>query len=250
MHLLCLVAMEPPASLGADAIRDEKVKVLRALRPLTPQCVAGGLVRAQYAGGHIGGEPVVGYRDLDGVAPDSTTETFVAFKVFVDNWRWSSVPFYLRTGKRLPVRRTEISIHFKPVPQVLFNVPPTGPLSPNVLAVHVQPDEGIAMEFHVKEPGAAMRIRRQEMEFGYAASFGGAPPDAYQRLLLDAALGEATLFTRDDEVEAAWEFVDPILEGCRLRAGGALPTYPAGTWGPPQAERLVAADGNRWHLAD
>jgi len=250
MHLLCLVAMEPPASLGADAIRDEKVKVLRALRPMTPQCVPGGVVRAQYAAGQIGGQHVGGYRELDRVAPDSTTETFVAFKAHVDNWRWSGVPFYLRTGKRLPVRRTAISIHFKPVPQVLFNAPPTGPLSPNVLTVRVQPDEGISMEFHVKVPGAAMRIRRHKMEFGYAESFGAAPPNAYQRLLLDAALGDATLFTRDDEVEAAWEYVGPLIEGCRQQAGKPLPTYPAGTWGPPRAERLIAEDGNRWHVVD
>jgi len=250
MHLLCLVAMEPPVSLDATAIRNEKVKVLQALRPLDAACAAAGVVRAQYAAGRIDGEAVPGYRELPDVPDDSTTETFVAFKAFVDNWRWSGVPFYFRTGKRLPARRTEISIHFKPVPQVLFNAPPTGPLAPNVLAVRVQPNEGISMEFQVKAPGMPARIRKLRMDFDYAEAFGSAPPEAYQRLLLDAALGDATLFTRDDEVEAAWAFIDPILEGCAMQPCECLGAYPAGTWGPKAADDLVALDGNRWHVAE
>jgi glucose-6-phosphate 1-dehydrogenase len=249
MHLLCLVAMEPPVSLGADAIRSEKVKVLQALRPISPECAANGVVRAQYVAGSIDGERVPGYRELPDVADGSLTETYAAFKAFVDNWRWSGVPFYLRTGKRLPERRTEISIHFRPVPQVLFNIPPTGPLAPNVLVVRVQPNEGISLDFQVKAPGAAMRIQRLKMDFNYAESFGSAPPEAYQRLLLDAALGDATLFTRDDEVESAWRFVSPILEGCAMQPPGRLAPYEAGTWGPKEADALIAADGNRWHLA-
>ena len=249
MHLLCLVAMEPPVSLGAEAIRGEKVKVLQSLRPIGPQCAAAGVVRAQYTAGAVEGHPCRGYRELEGIPPDSTTETYVAFKAFVDNWRWSGVPFYLRTGKRLAARRTEISIHFKPVPQVLFNTPPMGPIAPNVLAVRVQPDEGISMEFQVKVPGLATRIQRLKMDFGYAEAFGRTPPDAYRRLLLDAALGDATLFARGDEVELAWGFVCPILAGCALPTAAPLATYEAGSWGPAEADALIAADGNRWHVA-
>jgi len=249
MHLLCLVAMEPPTSLGADAIRGEKVKVLRALRPITPHCAASGVVRGQYAAGEVDGRTVPGYRELPDVADESTTETYVAFQAFVDNWRWSGVPFFLRTGKRLAARRTEVSIHFRAVPQVLFNTPPMGPLAPNVLAIRVQPDEGISMEFQVKVPGAAMRIQRLKMDFSYAESFGRTPPEAYQRLLLDAALGDATLFPRGDEVEAAWRFVSPILEGCAMQSPECLASYPAGSWGPKEADDLIAAAGNRWHVS-
>ena len=248
MHLLCLVAMEPPSTLTADAVRDEKVKVLRALRTIPPLCAASGVVRAQYAAGGINGRNAPGYREADNVPADSRTETFVAFKAHVDNWRWSGVPFYLRTGKRLPRRCTEISIHFKDVPQVLFNLPPAGPLRPNVLTIRVQPDEGIALEFQAKVPGPAMNIKPLEMDFGYRESFGEAPPDAYQRLLLDAAVGDATLFTRSDEVEAAWQFVAPIIEGCSQDSADNVLQYAAGTWGPQEADELIEADGNRWHL--
>ncbi len=248
MHLLCMVAMEPPASLDADAVRNEKVKVLKALRPIEPQCAASGVVRGQYTAGVVNGQAVPGYRQLEGVGPDSTTETFVAFKAFVDNWRWSGVPFFFRTGKRLPERRTTISIHFRPVPQVLFNAPATGPVDANVLAIRVQPNEGISMEFQVKAPGMAMNIRRLKMDFSHAEAFGREPPEAYQRLLLDAALGDQTLFTRDDEVEAAWEFISPILEGCQIQGGGRLALYKAGTWGPKEAFDLIAEEGNHWHV--
>jgi len=248
MHLLCMVAMEPPGSLDADAVRNEKVKVLRSLRTIEPHCAAGSVVRGQYTAGRIGGRDVPGYRQLEGVAPETTTETFVAFKAFVDNWRWSGVPFYFRTGKRLPERRTTISIHFRPVPQVLFNTPPTGPVAANVLAIRVQPNEGISMEFQVKVPGMAMRIQKLKMDFSHAEAFGSEPPEAYQRLLLDAALGDQTLFTRDDEVEEAWKFVSPILEGCAMQPGQKLAFYEAGTWGPREAFDLIAEDGNRWHV--
>ena len=250
MHLLCLVAMEPPVSLSADHIRDEKVKVLKALRPIPPQCAVNGVVRGQYLAGRVGDQERLGYRQLPDVSDESSTETYAAFKAFVDNWRWSGVPFYLRTGKRLAQRVTEITIHFKPVPQVLYNTPPTGPLPANVLTVRVQPDEGVSMEFHVKVPGAATRIQRRKMDFGYAEAFGSAPPEAYQRLLLDAALGDATLFTRGDEVVAAWRYVEPILEGCAMQSAERLAFYGPGAWGPKEADALIAADGNRWHLRD
>ena len=248
MHLLSLVAMEPPISLTAKAIRSEKVKVLRALRPIRPDCCADGLVRAQYTSGTVDGQAVDGYRQSEGVADDSATETFVAFKAHVDNWRWAGVPFYLRTGKCLPRRCTEISIHFQDVPKVLFNRPPTGPLTPNVLTVRVQPDEGMSLEFQVKAPGPAMNVNPLKMDFSYAEAFGSAPPNAYERLLLDAAVGDATLFTRSDEVSAAWEFVAPMIERCSQPGLAPLAQYPAGTWGPRQADELIEADGRQWNL--
>jgi glucose-6-phosphate 1-dehydrogenase len=248
MHLLCLVAMEPPVTLTADAIRDEKVKVLNALRPIPPLCAANGVVRAQYSSGEINGKTEPGYRQAENVPTDSRTETFVAFKAHVDNWRWTGVPFYLRTGKRLPRRCTEISIHFEDIPQILFNRPPAGPLRPNVLTIRVQPNEGIALEFQTKAPGPAMNIEPLEMDFGYRESFGQAPPDAYQRLLLDAAVGDATLFTRSDEVEAAWAYVAPIIEGCSHDTAADMLQYPAGSWGPKEADELIQTDGNQWRL--
>jgi glucose-6-phosphate 1-dehydrogenase len=247
MHLLCLVAMEPPVTLSADAIRDEKVKVLKALRPIPAQCAANGVVRAQYSAGKIDGQPAIGYLEAENVPEDSSTETFVAFKVHVDNWRWTGVPFYLRTGKSLPRRSTEISIHFEDIPKVLFNRPPAGPLRPNVLTIRVQPDEGIALEFQTKAPGQAMNIKPLEMDFGYRESFGQAPPEAYQRLLLDAAMGDATLFTRSDEVEAAWEFVTPVIEGCSGDSNNML-QYPAGSWGPKEADELIETYERQWRL--
>jgi glucose-6-phosphate 1-dehydrogenase len=245
MHLLCLVAMEAPNTLDPLAVRDEKVKVLRALRPIPSACAANGVVRAQYASGIVDGEEVCGYREENQVAHDSTTETYVACKTFIDNWRWSGVPFYLRTGKRLPIRVTELSVHFKDVPRVLFNAEPFGALERNILGIRIQPNEGISMRFQVKVPGPAMALHPHQMDFGYADSFGRKPPDAYERLLLEAALGDATLFTRSDEVEAAWAFVQPVIEGC---ADEPLPHYPAGSWGPKEADDLIGADGRRWDI--
>jgi len=248
MHLLCLVAMEAPVDLDADSIRDEKVKLLEALRPIPYECIANGVVRAQYTAGVMDGQRVPGYREEEGVAEDSTTETFVAFRTFIDNWRWAGVPFYLRTGKRMPARITEIDIHFKPVPQVLFNADRTAPMVPNVLALRIQPNEGIMLQFQVKVPGPAMQIRPYKMDFGYSEAFGKQPPEAYERLLLDAALGDSTLFTRRDEVEAAWRFVTPVIEGCTEQHLHKLPTYAAGTWGPTEADDLMQADGRLWQL--
>ena len=248
MHLVSLVAMEPPLSLAADSVRDEKVKVLKSLRPLAPCDVPEHVVRGQYAAGQVRGQAVPAYRREEGVAPDSTTETYVAMKLLIDNWRWAGVPFYVRTGKVMPVRITEISIHFKSIPQVLFGAPPRGPVQPNVLAIRIQPNEGISLRFEVKVPGPAMRIEPFQMDFGYADAFGRAAPDAYERLILDAALGDSTLFTRGDEVDAAWQFLAPILEGCREPALREPALYPAGSWGPPEADALLFADGRRWSL--
>ena len=248
MHLLSLIAMEPPVSLTADAIRNEKVKVLKSLRPIPEDCAQNGVVRAQYTAGFAGGEEVPGYRESENVRPNSGTETFVAFKAYIDNWRWAGVPFYLRTGKCLPKRRTEISVHFKKVPSVLFNVEPGNPLGQNVLQIRVQPNEGISLEFQAKAPGPDMNIRPLRMEFDYNKSFGATPPDAYERLLLDAGLGDATLFTRADEVETAWEFVKPVLEKCPRDCCQLISEYRAGTWGPVEADELIAADGKQWHM--
>jgi len=248
MHLVSLVAMEPPVSLNPDAIRDEKVKVLQALRPIPADCAVDRVVRARYEAGTVGGESVRGYREEEGVPDDSRTETFVALKLFIDNWRWAGVPFYLRTGKRMPARITEIGVHFKALPQVLFGAPPYGPLRPNVLAIRIQPNDGITMRFQVKVPGPAIRLEPYQMDFGYAEAFREGSPDAYERLILDAALGDQTRFTRSDEVEAAWAFVQPILDGCRDCDAQCLMTYPAGTWGPETADRLIRDDGRDWML--
>ena len=246
LELLSLVAMEPPIAFDADDVRDEKVKVLRALRPMSADQVAHRTARGQYGRGWVGGREVPGYREESGVAPDSVTETFVALKLFVDNWRWEGVPFYLRTGKRLPKRSTEIAVQFRSAPHMLFRSAEGGPLEPNVLAMHIQPDEGIALRFSAKVPGASMEIRPVHMDFLYGASFDTASPDAYERLLLNCMLGDSTLFTRRDEVEAAWAFVTRILEGWQQAPRPAFPNYEAGTWGPAAADDLMQGDGRRW----
>jgi len=250
MHLLSLMAMEPPVALDADAVRDEKVKLLRSLRPIPRQCVPDDVVRAQYAAGTCCGEEVVGYLEEEGVAADSRTETYVALKTFVDNWRWEGVPFYLRTGKRLAARVTDIAIHFKSVPRVLFGAAGGETLEPNVLTIRIQPNEGISLRFQVKLPGPAVEIRPFQMDFGYVSAFGREPPDPYERLLLDAALGDRTLFIRNDEVEAAWCFVTPLIEACKEQKTARLPTYPAGSWGPKEADALIEADGRRWEITE
>jgi glucose-6-phosphate 1-dehydrogenase len=247
MQLLSLVAMEVPMSLGAETVRDEKVKVLNALRPLTSACVTNDVVRAQYASGKSGGEKVTGYLHEPDVADDSTTETFIAFRSYIDNWRWAGVPFYLRTGKRLPARVTEIAIHFKSIPNILFNTAPFGPMEPNVLVLRIQPDESIMLQFQVKFPGPSMRIEPLKMDFGYSETFGKEPPEAYERLLLDATLGDSTLFTRSDEVEASWAYFMPILQGAN-EPGLLLPSYRSGTWGPKEADELLERDGREWRI--
>ena len=248
IQLLTLVCMEPPTDLGADSVRDEKVKVLRSLRPLGgPEDVARNVVRGQYAAGAINGKSVPGYRDEQNVKPGSQTDTFVAMKVLIDNWRWSGVPIYVRVGKRLPKSAAEIAIEFKQAPDVLFNRA-TESAGANVLVIRIQPDEGVSLRIQSKLPGAALRVEPVKMDFQYGASFGKASPEAYERLLLDAMSGDPTLFARRDEVEQAWQFVDAIEQAWHRGDGKApaLATYPAGSWGPSEADELIERDGRKW----
>ncbi|TAG08511.1 MAG: glucose-6-phosphate dehydrogenase [Verrucomicrobia bacterium] len=248
LQLLSLVAMEPPTDLTADGVRDEKVKVIRSLRPWdTPEKVAANVVRAQYSAGHIDGNPVPGYREEDRVSPESKTEAYVAVRLLIDTWRWSGVPFYIRMGKRLPKKSTEISVHFKPAPGVLFNTPGQGVSGGNVLVIRIQPDEGISLRMISKIPGNNLRLEPVKMDFNYATSFGKGSPEAYERLLLDSIVGDATLFARRDEVEEAWKFIDHI-EHAWHQSGNPpeMAEYVAGSWGPRQADKLLMEDGNQW----
>jgi glucose-6-phosphate 1-dehydrogenase len=245
LQLLCLTAMEPPTDLSADAVRDEKVKVLRALRPLTGKSVAENCVRAQYAAGFIDGQEVPGYREEPGVAPGSTTETYVALRLHIDNWRWAGVPFFVRVGKRLPKSGTEIAIQFRPTPPVLFNRE-SQLQDANALVIRIQPDEGISFRMAAKMPGTLLQIEPVKMDFHYGTSFGKPTPEAYERLLLDAMSGDATLFARRDEVEHAWRFIDGIRTAWADGAAPRLDFYPAGTWGPREADELLAQDGAAW----
>ena len=245
MQLLCLVGMEPPAEFDANSLRDEKVKLLKSIRPLSSQEVAARTVRAQYRAGRVGDQEVPGYRQEAGVAPDSTTDTYVAVKLLVENWRWAGVPFYLRTGKRLPKRSTEITIHFKQAPYLLF-AGEGEERSPNVLTVRVQPDEGIGLQIGAKVPGPEMLLAPVNMDFAYSTAFGAGTPEAYERLLVDCMLGDSTLFIRRDEVEAAWTLVDSIINGWNSSGRRSLPTYEAGTWGPREADDLIGRDGRQW----
>ena len=244
-QLLCLVGMEPPGSLNANAIRDEKVKVLQALRPIDPAAIDETAVRGQYTAGAIKGAAVPGYRDEPGVAEKSCTETFAALCVYVDNWRWADVPFYLRTGKRLGRRVSEVSLQFKDVPHRLFRSRDSKP-SPNVLAMRIQPDEGITLLFDAKVPSSEPEIRAVSMEFDYDTAFQVEAPGAYERLLLDAMIGDSTLFIRRDEVEASWAFLDPLLEAWQKCSDTPIPEYVAGAWGPSEADVMLAADGRVW----
>ena len=246
LQLLCLVGMEPPTDLRADSIRDEKVKVVRSLRRIAGDEVKINVVRGQYTTGSIDGKPVPGYREEKNVNPKSTTETFVALRIKIDNWRWADVPVYMRVGKRLPKSATEISVHFKKAPAVLFNRESVT-LDQNVLVIRIQPDEGISLRMQAKIPGTSLRIEPVKMDFHYKTSFGKASPEAYERLLLDAMSGDATLFARRDEVEQAWAFIDPIEEAWHAKKDAPdLFFYPAGSWGPEQADDLLARDGRAW----
>jgi glucose-6-phosphate 1-dehydrogenase len=238
--------MEPPRSLAADVVRDEKLEVLRSLRPIEGDLVDRQVVRAQYAAGFHLGKAVPGYRDERGVSKTSTTETFVALQLFIDNWRWAGVPFFLRTGKRLPKRASEITVQLKEVPPILFNRNATAPLDANVLTVRIQPDEGFALGISSKIPGPRVKIYPVKMDFRYGSTFGAAPPEAYERLLLDVLAGDPTLFMRRDAVEAAWRFVMPILDRWEEQTASRLAVYPAGEWGPPDADRLIKATGRAW----
>jgi glucose-6-phosphate 1-dehydrogenase len=247
MQLLALVAMEPPTEFSAGNVRDRKMDALRSVQPIVS--AAGGrshVVRAQYRHGWVDGREVPGYLEEPGVAEGSTTDTFVALRLQFDSWRWAGVPFYVRTGKRLPKRTTEIAIQFhRPPLQIFRRVTPT-PLASNLLVINVQPDEGISLRFDAKIPGTRMQVAPVMMNFRYGTTFPGEVPEAYETLLLDAMLGDATLFARHDFVEASWALVTPIHEAWASDRAASLPTYEAGEWGPPEADALVAEDGRRW----
>ena len=246
MQLLSLVAMEPPVDLSADAVRNEKVKVLQALPKWQPADVFRNVVRAQYGKGSIQGAEVPGYLEEKGVAPHSKTDTYVAIRLELNTWRWAGVPFFLRTGKRLPKRATEIAIQFRRPPTELFEADPSGPGSANQLVLRIQPNEGASLTFEAKVPGSRRRLQEVRMDFRYGTAFAVPPPEAYERLLLDAMLGDPTLYTRTDEVESAWRFASAILSAWNEPDAPPPDSYVAGSWGPEAADALVAADGARW----
>jgi glucose-6-phosphate 1-dehydrogenase len=246
LQLVALVAMEPPWSLEPDVVRDMRLAVLRSLRPLTGEAVDAHVVRAQYGPGATGDRPAPGYRREDGVKPDSTTETYVALKVLIDNWRWAGVPFFLRTGKRLARQTTEIVVQLKEVPQVLFNADPAFRVSPNLISLRIHPDEGFSIRVCSKAPGARVVARPVSMDFEYGPSFDRVTPEAYERLLLDVMGGDATLFMRRDSIESSWAWITPILDRWSSRGDRWLPEYAAGSWGPVEAERLIELSGRRW----
>ena len=243
LQLLCLIAMEPPSAFNAEEIREEKTKVMRAVRPIRDASKVA--VRGQYSAGEIEGKAVPGYRQEKGVAPGSRTETFFAFKTFVDNWRWQDVPFYLRTGKRLPRKVSEIDIRFKRVPHLVFDGIPVESLSPNALILRIQPDEGVSLRFETKHPGPKLCMSSVDMDFAYRESFGMAPPEAYERLLLDCMSGDQTLFARRDWVELSWAYLASVQKQWES-SDSPLSSYAAGSWGPEEAERLIGSDGRRW----
>ena len=253
MQLLALTAMEPPSSMTADAVRDEKVKVLKSIRWLTPETIPQNTVRAQYTAGVSKDRPVVGFREEADVAKDSQTPTYAAVRFHVDNWRWKDVPFYLRSGKRLAKRVSEIAVHFRAPPHLMFGGPGAGrDLEANVLVMRVQPNEGVSLNFEVKVPGAAVALTQHvevapvDMDFTYSEAFGESAAPAYETLLLDVMIGEMTLFTRSDEVDAAWRLIDPLLEYWAEHPAKRMPTYPAGSWGPREADELIERENGGW----
>jgi glucose-6-phosphate 1-dehydrogenase len=253
MQLLALTGMEPPSAMTADAVRDEKVKLLRSIRWLTPETIPTSTVRAQYAAGTLKEKDVVGYRDERDVAKESQTPTYAALRLFIDNWRWKGVPFYLRSGKRMTKRVSEVAVHFHAPPHLMFGGPGAGrELEPNVLVMRVQPNEGVSLNFEVKVPGAAVALTQNvevapvDMDFSYAEAFGETAAPAYETLLLDVMIGEMTLFTRSDEVEAAWKLIDPLLNYWQENAANPMPTYAAGSWGPAEAEALISCERCAW----
>jgi glucose-6-phosphate 1-dehydrogenase len=247
LQVLSLVSMEPPVSLEAEAIRDEKVKLLKSIRPINPDDVTKQVVRGQYFAGVVDGDARPGYRQEPKVKSDSNVETYVAMKLFIDNWRWSGVPFYLRTGKNLPVSASEVRIQFKPTPNILFAAQCGDKLDQNAIALRLQPNEGIYLRFNGKVPGTSMGVRPVRMHFSYDSEFGAYTPEAYERLLLEAMIGDATLFIRRDEVETAWQIVDSIRSGWQDKSLTNREFYSAGTWGPVAADDLLAQSGHAWH---
>jgi glucose-6-phosphate 1-dehydrogenase len=246
LQILSLITMEPPVSFDADEIRNKKVDVLHAIRPIDPSLVHLFAARGQYREGWMDGEHVQGYRSEPDVDPESNTETFAALKLFVDNWRWQDVPFYLRTGKRLPLKVSEATIQFRPVPHQSFPPDAVGGWQPNRLVIRVQPEEGIKLQFQAKRPGLTVLLNPVDMVFTYREAFKATSPEAYETLLLDAMIGDATLFMRADQVEAAWTVIMPVLEGWEEQMPVDFPNYESGTWGPDEAEVLIAQDGRSW----
>ncbi len=245
-QLVSLTAMEPPISFDANAVRDEQAKVLHAIQPIPPEDVLKRAVRGQYGDGGIKGERAPAYRAEQQVEPNSTTETFVALKLMIDNWRWAGVPFYLRTGKRLPKRVTEVSIQFKSAPLTLFRDTPVERLRTNRLVIHIQPDEGISLRFGAKIPGPIMRLGAVEMDFNYVDYFGAMSSTGYERLLYDCMTGDATLFQRADMVEAGWRVIEPVLDVWKALPPRAFPNYAAGSWGPKDSDEMLERDGREW----
>lgn len=249
-QLISLTAMEPPISFEADDVRNEMARVLHAINPFDPEEVLTDAVRGQYDEGTVGSEKVNGYRSENRVSPTSATETFVAMKLLIDNWRWADVPFYLRTGKRMPQRLTEISIQFKRAPFTLFRDTPVAHLRTNRLVMHIQPDEGISLRFGAKIPGPVVNLGAVKMSFNYKDYFGSRPSTGYERLIYDCMNGDATLFQRADMVEAGWRVVTPILDVWRALPPRSFPNYAAGTWGPDDADQLLEKDGRKWRQID
>ncbi len=246
MQVLCLTCMEPPVAFDANAIRDEKVKLLRAVPLFTEEQVKENVVRGQYSAGIIDNQSAIGYKDEKGVSSKSATETFVALKLFIENWRWADVPFYIRTGKRLPKRSTEVTVQFKRVPHQLYKPDETKGLTPNRLTIRIQPDEGISLKFGAKIPGAAQHLASVDMNFSYNAAFGIQSPEAYERLLADCMIGDSTLFIRRDEIEASWRIIDSITNAWKEMSPDTVRLYQSGTWGPEEAEALIQKDGRVW----
>jgi glucose-6-phosphate 1-dehydrogenase len=249
-QLLTLVAMEPPTCFGAEAVRSEKIKVLDAVNHVSPKDARHSVVRGQYDAGVVNGREIVSYRRDSNVAPDSRTETYVALKLMIDNWRWAGVPFYLRTGKALARRRTEVVIQFKRVPFALFRDTSVDRLSPNDLILHIQPEEGVTLQFGAKIPGPRVCIGDVEMKFDYRDYFRVAPSTGYETLLYDCMIGDATLFSRADDIEAGWRVVQPILDAWSENRAVEIPIYSAGSNGPGEADALIARDGRRWRALD
>jgi len=246
--VMATIAMEPSASFRADSVRDERSKLLRSIKPMTPDEIRANTVAGQYSAARIGGEDVPGFRQEPGVDANSRTDTYAAATFFVENWRWAGVPFYVRTGKRLPKRVTEIAIQFRPAPLAIFESSAGGAFTdgaPNLLIVRIQPEEGISLKFLSKRPGAGMNLRPVSMDFNYGSSFGERSPSAYETLLLDAIIGDATLYTRQDMVEASWSVVEPI-EKIWHEPAFPVSAYAAGTWGPPESDAMLARHGHQW----
>jgi glucose-6-phosphate 1-dehydrogenase len=246
LQLVTLIAMEPPVSFDADAVRDEQAKILHAVQPFSPEEVLTRAVRGQYGAGTIDGQNVAPYRSEPNVSPDSATQTFVALKLAIDNWRWADVPFYVRTGKRMARRETEVAIQFRRAPFVLFRETPVEQLSPNLLVLHIQPDEGISLRFGAKIPGIQVNIGPVNMNFRYQDYFGNEPSTGYERLLYDCMIGDATLFQRGDQVEAGWSVVQPILDIWKALPPRNFPNYASGSWGPKESDDLMARDHRAW----